>query len=390
MEMVLTAIAVVTLLHLIYTFLEITVGYKSIQNLNQIIVTEQNLPSVSVILSALNEEEQIGQTVNALLSLNYSNLEVIVVNDRSTDRTLEILQNMASNPNLRILNVQNLPENWLGKNHALHLAGLQAKGDWLLFTDADVMMKPDTLLHAMSYIQKKQLDHLTIYENHIRNSFWLTVLMLGSYTAYSIYNKPWRIRLSWSKRSLGHGAFNLVNKSVYFACGGHQTIALKCLDDLMLGKLIKDNGFRQDTINSTHYVEREWYHSLSEMIEGLKKNSFAYFNFSVWAVMRTFLFSAIYFFLPLAVMCIYSGFLFWLNLVNIFIMLLISLAVCQQFKIHPGFAPLYPLGILITIYTILLSMIFTFKNKGIIWRGTYYPLDLLRSDERNNRPETLT
>lgn len=382
MEMVFTAIAVVTLLHLIYTFLEITLGYNSIQDLDKIKVTEQNLPSVSVILSALNEEDHIAQTVTSLLSLKYPNLEVIVVNDRSTDRTLEILQNMAPNPNLRILNVQNLPENWLGKNHALHRAGLQAKGDWLLFTDADVIMKPETLLRAMSYIQKKQLDHLTIYENHIRNSFWLTVLMLGSYITYSIFNKPWRIRLSWSKQSLGHGAFNLVNKSVYFACGGHQTIALKCLDDLMLGKLIKDNGFRQDIINSSHYVEREWYPSLSEMIDGLKKNSFAYFNFSVWSVIRIFTLVTIYFFGPLVAICIYSGSLFWLNLVNIFIMLLMSLVVCHQFKIHPGFAPLYPLAILILLYTVSLSMIFTYKNNGVIWRGTHYPLDMLRASGR--------
>src|ERR1700746_1186982 len=112
---------------------------------------------VSIIVPARNEEEDIEQGLRGLLALDYDNYQVIAVNDRSTDRTGEIMDRVAASPAahgcLRIVHVSELPAGWLGKTHAMWSAGLEATGEWLLFTDADVLFKPDVLRRALTYAE---------------------------------------------------------------------------------------------------------------------------------------------------------------------------------------------------------------------------------------------
>ncbi|MBW3598394.1 MAG: glycosyltransferase, partial [Planctomycetes bacterium] len=141
------------------------VGGRSIRQLKDIAspADTSGMPPVSLIVAARNEERNIEAGVRSLLALEYENLELIVVNDRSTDATGEVLQRVAAeHPELNVVHLTELPEGWLGKNHALHYGTMQAKGDWLLFTDADVVMAPSTLARAMKYVQEQQLDHLCI------------------------------------------------------------------------------------------------------------------------------------------------------------------------------------------------------------------------------------
>ena len=121
------------------------------------------LPSVSVIIPACDEEQGIASALTSVLTLDYPNLEIIVLNDRSSDATPQILDRMAAeDPRLRVIHISELPAGWLGKNHALHLGAAQAKGEYLLFTDADVHMAPDTLRRAAARMQVHQLDQLCL------------------------------------------------------------------------------------------------------------------------------------------------------------------------------------------------------------------------------------
>ena len=279
MEMALFLIAFATLVYSLFTLIEFGIGFNQIKNLSsQPILPPDSLPSVSIIFSALNEEQTLANSINEMLKLDYPNLEIIAVNDRSTDNTPAILEKFQHEKCLTVKHITQLSKGWLGKNHALHVAAQSAAGEWLLFTDADVMMKHASLSKALSYVLENQLDHLTIYEYHIKKNFWLKILLLASYVTYSMAMKPWRIRYSWSNKSLGHGAFNLVKKSAYLKCGGHHPIAMECLDDLKLGALLKNNGFKQDTVDGRDFIEREWYSSIKEMIKGLEKNGFAVFS----------------------------------------------------------------------------------------------------------------
>lgn len=378
MEVVLWVMAWVTCIGLVISFCEMIFGYRLIQNLKNQMLYSGKFPSVSIIFSALNEEKDIEAALTTLLVLDYPNLEIIAINDRSTDKTKDILNRIKKNQSrLKVFHLEDLPEGWLGKNHALHFASRKAGGEWLLFTDADVHMKPDTLKRAMSYILEKNIDHLTIFEHHVRKSMWLKILLLGHYITYSLVMKPWRIRFSWSKKSLGHGAFNLVSKKVYEGAGGHRKIAMECMDDLKLGEIIKKNGFRQDTVDGRDFVEKEWYKSLRDMIEGVKKNSFSYFKYRPIGTIFVILGAFLFFVWPFFGMFL-KGSVGWINSINVLLMLSISFFVAKKFRLHLGFALFYPLGICILLYTVLNSLIATYKNKGIIWRGTFYSIKKLK------------
>jgi glycosyltransferase involved in cell wall biosynthesis len=383
MESVLFIIGLVTCLYLIFTVFEFIFGFNKIKNLtDQPLLDKNQLPPLSIVLSALNEEENIEKALLTLIELDYPDLEIIAINDRSTDETPLILNRLqAQHPRLKVYHISELPKDWFGKNHALHLGSQVAQGEWLLFTDADVIMRNDTLIKSISYVLENQLDHLTIYENHQRNYFWLKILLLGLYVAYSMDAKPWRISYSWSKKSLGHGAFNLVNKKAYEACGGHAAIAMECLDDLKLGSLLKDHGFRQDTVDGRDFIGREWYSSLVDMIHGMKKNSFAYYNYQIFPACRDAFLALAFFVGPFIAAILFEGPIRSVNLVNIALTLFISVYVAKQFRLQKRYAVFYPIAVGILIYTVFNSVFSVCRNKGVIWRGTFYSLSAIKNQQ---------
>jgi glycosyltransferase involved in cell wall biosynthesis len=381
MDTVLFVIALITCVTLIVTMIEFHIGFKTILNLSkQNMLDDDKLPFISIIFSALNEERDIEDALKTMLALQYPKFEIIAINDRSTDRTPAILNHyQAQYPHLlRAIHVETLPEGWLGKNHALHTGAKQAKGDWLLFTDADVLMKEDLLKKTISYSVETNTDHLTIFEHHIRHPFWLKVFYLAHYLTYSLIIKPWRIRYAWSKKSLGHGSFNLVTKKSYITCGGHQAIAMECLDDLKFGKLLKQHGFQQDTVDGRDYIEREWYKTLGEMIHGLKKNSFAFYEYRIFPTLRDIVFAFAFYLWPIIAIFACTGSIRLINIVNVALTLYMSVYVAKQYRLETKFAIFYPFSILILLYTILNSVVSIYANNGVIWRDTHYSLEELR------------
>jgi glycosyltransferase involved in cell wall biosynthesis len=381
MELLLVVISAAICVYLLFTILEITIGFNKIKNLtDQTMLSTLDMPKVSIILSALNEEVAIEQALSSLANQAYPNFEIIAINDRSTDSTPTILNRMQQQyANLHVYHIDILPDRWFGKNHALHFASQYATGDWLLFTDADVLMKPDALAKAISYAIENKIDHLTTYEYHQRKNFWLKVSLLGVYIAYSMVRKPWRIRYPWSKKSLGNGAFNLVKSSAYQHCNGHKAIAMECLDDMKLGELLKTNGFSQDTVNGQDHVEREWYGSMREMITGMQKNSFAYYNYKFIPMFRDCFLAFVFYLWPLLATILFPGVVRYFNMLNIFLMIFVSMYVAKQFRLPQKFGLLYPASMAILIYTVWNSFVFTYRNKGVVWRGTHYSLGMLKN-----------
>lgn len=380
METLLLIIAFVTLVILLFTLTEFFIGFNKIRNIIDQSKESSSLPKLSIIFSALNEEKDIKNALTSLLNLNYPDFEIIAINDRSTDNTPHILDDLQNKypHRLRVFHVQTLPPGWFGKNHALSFGSEHARGEWLLFTDADVLMKNDLLIQAMNYVIKNKIDHLTIAEKHLTNCFWLQVFYLGKYVTYNMAFKPWRASFPWSKTSIGHGAFNLVKKSSYVESGGHAAIALECLDDLALGQIIKKKGFKQDTINGYDFIERNWYQSLPDLIHGLQKNGFAFYRYRLLPAMRDIFFAMTFYIWPFFGAVFLSGLLQKINILNILFTLLLFLYIAKQFKIKKYYALFYPAAIAILIFAMINSIIATLKNKGVIWRGTLYSLEQLK------------
>jgi glycosyltransferase involved in cell wall biosynthesis len=365
--------------------LDIALGSRKLGSLGDISPTAAtDGPLVSIIVPACNEVGTIGPALATLLAQNYANLEIVVVNDRSTDGTGEILREMQQrHPELIILDIHELPEGWLGKHHALHCGATLAKGDILLFTDADIHMQASTVARAVNRLERAGLDHLCLIFKNKAKGWLLNSLILDAGGGLFLLFKPWLASNPRSKRFMGVGAFNMVRRRAYEQVGGHDAIKTHPIDDLMLGKIIKEAGLHQECLSGYDFVTVNWYNSTGAMIDGLMKNIFALANFNTVLALGGVLGIGLFTILP------QWGLLFAHGPSRLFFGLTVALrlAFFSQAARHSGLTPwLAPAALItpyLTVYTILRATFLTLKNNGINWRGSHYSLDELRRMNRS-------
>ena len=349
--------------------------------------TANGEPRVSIIVPACNEEEHIRETLVRLLALDYSNYEIITVNDRSTDRTGQIMDEVAAGPHardsqanvrLKVIHITELPAGWLGKTHAMWTAGQQATGDWLLFTDADVLFKPDSLRRAVAYAEAECADHVVLFPRMIMEQPGEKMMIAFFQALFVFGHRPWKVADPKARDHMGVGAFNLVRRSVYDAVGTYRALRMEVVDDMKLGKVVKNAGFAQRNVFGEDLISIHWASGAFGVVNNLTKNFFAVLSFS-W--LRT-------------VACIVGlGFVnlgpffgVWLAhgwarlpyaiaLVSLF---LIYYGMSARSAIPPYYFFLHPVSTSLFMYTLLRSMLHTLWNGGIVWRGTKYPLEELR------------
>jgi glycosyltransferase involved in cell wall biosynthesis len=336
-------------------------------------------PAVSVIIPALNEEENIRTALLSVLALDYHPLEIIVVNDRSTDATGAILAEIsACYPQLTVLQVSALPAGWLGKNHALHLGAARATGEYLLFTDADVVMERSTLQRAMTAMQVGGLDHLTLFFKAVLPSSLLQMVVLEFGVSLISYLQPWKAGDPASDKFIGIGAFNLVRAAAYRAAGGHAAIRLCPVDDIMLGKLLKLKGFRQQCLYGYHFIAVKWYGSIRQMIRGLGKNTYAALEYSFSRLcLLTGLQFAVSIWPVWALFCT-TGAVRLVNLAIVALQGVLFLLAARYSDIAGRHVVWFPLTPYIRLYMSWQAVLATILRGGIVWRGTFYPLAELK------------
>ena len=339
-------------------------------------------PKVSVLIPARNEVDKIEEGLTSVLSQDYPNLEIIVLNDRSSDGTDAILSQMESrHPHLKVFRISELPAGWIGKNHALSYGAQQATGDLLLFTDADVVMNTSTVRKAVAYLLENRLDHLTLTPDLKIPGIGLQVLVGVFAILFAFFIKPWKVKDPRSSRFVGIGAFNLVRKEVYLAVGTHQAIAMRPDDDLKLGKLIKRQGYRQELLFGKGLLQVEWYASVRELSKGLMKNMFAGVDYRISAVVAGTLVVGVLGVWPFAAVFLTDGVT---RIVNLAIVLLIWGMCWQSSKLtslKPWFGLGFPLGALFFVYIQWKAMLTAFWTNGIDWRDTHYSLEELKANK---------
>src|SRR5580700_4428405 len=209
-------------------------------------------PRVSIIVPARNEEQDIEPALSRLLALDYQNYEVIAVNDRSTDRTGEVMDRIASTAEavtrLKVIHVDALPSGWMGKTHAMWSAAKQATGEWLLFTDADVLFRPDVLRRALAYAEAERADHLVLFPHMIMKSPGERMMIGFFQTLFVFGHRPWKVADPKTKDHMGVGAFNMIRRQVYEAVGSYQALRFEVVDDMKLGKIVKNAGYAQRNV----------------------------------------------------------------------------------------------------------------------------------------------
>jgi glycosyltransferase involved in cell wall biosynthesis len=344
--------------------------------------TPEGNPRVSVIVPARNEEEHIGPALNTLLKLDYDNYEVIAVNDRSTDRTGEVMDRIAAAPQtggrLKIIHVAELPPGWLGKVHAMWSAAKQGSGDWLLFTDADVLFRPDVVTRALAYAEAELADHLVLFPRMIMHSPGERMMIAFFQTLFVFGHRPWKVADPKTKDHMGVGAFNLIRRRVYDAVGSYQALRFEVLDDMKLGKIVKNAGYAQRNVFGADLISLRWAKGAMGMVDNLTKNFFAIMSFQWWRALLSAFALAFLNLMPFLGVGFAHG---WARLPY-------AVALASMFGIYVGMSwesdvpayyfALHPISTLLFVYTMLRSMGLTLARGGVMWRGTFYPLKELR------------
>ena len=346
-----------------------------------LIPSESPLPTVSIIIPACNEEKTIAAALDSVLAIAYTNLEIIVINDRSTDNTGEILKKYQEHyPQIITHEITELPTGWLGKNHALHVGAQMAKGKYLLFTDADIHFEKTTLLRAITYVQQQGLDHLSLVFKNTAPNLLLKSLVIEAGCTLFFLLKPWLVKRADRPQFMGVGAFNLVKKEAYHTIGGHSSIAMHPIDDIMLGKVIKRGGLKQDCLMAYDFITVDWYDNVGEMANGLMKNIFALYNFRLELAIGALVFTLLIVILPFWALFITSGIPFSLLAASLILRCIVFIGGALKNELPFWLFPAALITPYLNVYIMIKSVATNIKDQGINWRGTHYPLSLLRKN----------
>jgi glycosyltransferase involved in cell wall biosynthesis len=364
-------------------------------------------PRVTIIVPARNEEDHIRETLTRLLALEYSNYEVIAVNDRSTDRTGQIMDEVACGGDLcgagisarvpaapalhagadrnvrptrlQVIHIPELPPGWLGKTHAMWTAAQQATGDWLLFTDADVLFKPDSLRRAIAYAEAEKADHVVVFPRMIMERPDESMMMAFFQTLIVFGHRPWKVADPRARDHMGVGAFNLVWRSVYESLGTYRALRMEILDDMKLGKVVKNAGFAQRVVFGQDLISLRWAKGAFGIVDNLTKNFFALLSFQWWRTLASVFAVGFLNLGPFLGVWLAHGWArvpYALALASIF---LIYWGMSSKSAVRSYYFFLHPVSASLFMYTLMRSMFHTLWNDGIVWRGTKYPLEELRN-----------
>jgi len=345
-------------------------------------------PRLSVIVPACNEADTLEAAAASILGQDYPDLEVILVDDRSTDATGEIVDRIAAaDDRVRPLHITELPDGWLGKVHALHCGRRRATGEWLLFTDADVHYTGGVLRRAVAYCEHHGLDHLAAAPDMWPTRFILNVAVAMFLRTFCIFMRCWAVKDPRSKAYIGVGAFNLVRRSAFDRTEGFEWLRLEVADDLGLGLMMKRSAARCAMVHATGLIGLHWYPTVGAMARGTEKAFASVAECRPARLLAICLLSAALELAPAAAFVPVGD--FGLLPAGVFMLCcavfsIVLLARWGKGRILPGL--LFPLGTIFNVALLLRCGYLGWRRGGIVWRGTLYRGETLRAGARVRFP----
>jgi cellulose synthase/poly-beta-1,6-N-acetylglucosamine synthase-like glycosyltransferase len=340
---------------------------------------DSDWPGIALIFAARDEQQKLPGALATLIAIDYPKLQIIAVDDRSTDATPRILDEFAAtHDRLKVVHVRELPSGWLGKPHALQKAYEASTGEYLVFTDADVKFQPDALRRVIMLVRERNLDHLTLFGDVERSNFWDTLLLTFFGMGFQLATDSYQVSNPNSRSYAGIGAFQILKRSAYESLGTHRRLAMEVVDDMKLGKLVKRAGFRSGIAVAQDAVSVEWHLGMSNLVRGLEKNFFAAAQYSPLLVAGQILSLLIFNVLPFAGLLFGHGWLRIFSAIAVLIALGFHAGVDIVMRVSPLYCFTLPIGAVLFAFILFRSTVVTLRQRGIFWRGTFYSLDELR------------
>ena len=394
---------ILSLLFWFLYFLRTNKNYKLIPHLSKAPSKEKkdSLPIVSVIVPTRNEAYRITDCIKSLKAQTYENLEILIVDD-STDNTVDVIKNIVGNDKrFKIIKEEKLTGGWVGKPHAMQQGSRVAKGDYLLFIDADTSHDPDIIARSVKHAQDNKLDLLSLLSYLVCKTFWEKIIQPIP-TGLLIFISPLgQVNDPNSKVAFALGPYMFIRRKVFDKIGGYEKIKGQIGDDVEMAKLVKESGFKIGLAHAQSLMKLRMYECFSEIWEGWSKNIFlglvqkrkikskalqalvVLIGLSVVFLMIVFPFISM---ILSGILYLFTASTPWFNLF-IFSIVLWLISILIQSYVHsrygignPRFSPLYFLGGIVTMGIFLNSAIKTMSGSGVKWKGRTYS-DLGKNEE---------
>lgn len=341
-------------------------------------------PRVSLIVAARDEERELEHAVRTRLEDDYPDLQVVIVDDRSSDRTPEIADRLAADdPRVRVVHLTELPAGWLGKLHAMHQGTQVADGAWLLYSDADVEFSPGTLRRAVAYCEHNTRDHMAILPGFREHGFVLDATIDVFCHTLVTGGRLWRVPDMNTREAVGGGMFNLVRRSAFERTPGFPWLRMEVADDVALGQMLKRHGARPAVLDAVGCVTLDFYRTVGEMARGIEKT-----GLTVIGRFRYTLLAAV---CALGLL-VNSGYLLGfahpspgvrgLAVITALVAAAGNLALVRAMGRSTLAGLAHPLGMVMMMWMALRSGWLTWRRGGVAWRNTLYRLDELRAGSR--------
>jgi glycosyltransferase involved in cell wall biosynthesis len=279
---------------------------------------------------------------------------------------------------MRVTNVDTLPPGWLGKPHALVAGFEQSRGEWIVFTDADVHFKPDVLSRAITLAQERKWDHMSLLASVDMRGFWEITAISYFGLGFVFGNEPWLASNPRSGRYVGIGAFQLVRRAAYEKCGGHRRLRMDVIEDMKLGKIIKMAGFRSGVAVAQDLVKVRWHSGVHNVIRGVTKNFFAACHYNILFALGAMMLPLVMSVLPFLGLAFATGWARAFAGIAAVVAILIHTAMIWSTTASPLYGLTHPLGALLFCWMLARSAIATLWRGGVVWRDTFYPIEELR------------
>lgn len=351
-------------------------------------IPQNDGPHLTVVVPARDEEGAIGRCLRSLLASTGLRLQIIAIDDRSIDSTGQLMDAIASEARaensphqFEVMHITELPPGWLGKPHALAAGANRALAPWILFTDGDVLFGPRALELAMREAVELSADHLVLAPTIIFHSAGERAVLGAMQAMASWMVRLWKVADPRAKDSFGAGAFNMIRRDTYHKVGGFEALSLEILEDVFLGMRVKRAGFSQRIIFGADLARLRWIQGALGVIPLLEKNAFAVTRFRAPLQVLASLSPLLHAIVPVAAI-LWGGWNALAGLLTYLGLFLVYRSSYRATRVPSWYVITFAPAVLLLAWAMLRSMVLALARKGVIWRGTLYPLNELRRAAR--------
>ncbi|QDU78398.1 4,4'-diaponeurosporenoate glycosyltransferase [Polystyrenella longa] len=352
-------------------------------------VAPNRAPLVSILVPAKDEADKIAACLDSLCNLNYPAYEVLVIDDRSDDNTAEIVRGYGEEySHLRLIQIEDLPAGWTGKTHALQYGQKFARGEWLLFVDADTTHHPDTLSITLHDAIEHELDMLTALPTLKCHSFWEKVIQPYASTCLIILFPLSKANNHTDRDGAwGNGQFILINRKAYDEIGQHRSVRDKFVEDIALARRVRQQGLRLNIVSAAQLFSVRMYSSFEEITRGWSRIFYSATDCKPGKLFALMIFIGLFSITPYAFimaggLALWQGTatplmatLFYMGVVHELVQLSLYARIYPQTRTKRRYLAFRLVAVLTMCYVLAKTIRMCFTHE-VNWRGTVYGLDL--------------